>query len=142
MERDIAWAAGLFEGEGCISDSGVNTVALHLGMSDRDIVDRFHGIVKVGSVTTTTAGRKRPLYYWSVANSTDVIAVLDMLQPYFGVRRTERATRARERLVKARKRGFCKRGHELTGDNLYRSPKGQTYCRTCAKDRESKRIKL
>lgn len=36
------------------------------------------------------------------------------------------------------KKSHCKRGHELSGDNLYISPKGLQYCKACQRLRERK----
>lgn len=32
----------------------------------------------------------------------------------------------------------CKRGHELTEDNVYTDPKGRTFCRTCRRENVAK----
>ena len=53
--EDIAWAAGLFEGEGCVTISTVDgrkyllaSVSMH--PRDRDVLERFHRIVGVGTL--------------------------------------------------------------------------------------------
>jgi hypothetical protein len=53
----------------------------------------------------------------------------------------EDTIRERNRLateaVKRRKRpDTCKRGHSYSGDNLYVSPSGHTYCKACKRERE------
>jgi hypothetical protein len=52
-DRDIAWAAGLFEGEGCLSFSTVRGERYPQAMlktTDRDVLARFHRIVVVGAI--------------------------------------------------------------------------------------------
>lgn len=50
--RDIAWLAGLVEGEGCISikraarrSGNANSIHLHIGMTDWDVLDRAAAIL-------------------------------------------------------------------------------------------------
>jgi len=51
MTNEIAWAAGLFEGEGTLNvyrrSSGKLQVQVRLGMTDRDVVERFLRASKV-----------------------------------------------------------------------------------------------
>src|SRR5207245_5183125 len=47
--EDIAWAAGLFEGEGSITQSG-GRVRLSLKMTDEESVRRFAKIIQRGTV--------------------------------------------------------------------------------------------
>ena len=50
--RDIAWASGVFEGEGCIhvySDHD-HSVRLVVNMTDQDVVERLGRIFRVGQV--------------------------------------------------------------------------------------------
>ena len=66
MSEDIAWATGLFEGEGCITASGgtaaARTPELHLDMTDEDVVRRL-AIVLGGNVTGPYhKGSNKPLY--------------------------------------------------------------------------------
>jgi hypothetical protein len=140
---NTAWAAGIFEGEGCISIHKANSsVSLHVKMTDQDIVERFAKAVGVGHLERVSIrANTKPLYGWCASSKAEVLAVLDRLQPYFGKRRTERADEARERLKGVRSRGTCNRGHLISGSNLYVSPGGQRQCRQCARDRAARRIK-
>ncbi len=47
--QEIAWAAGLFEGEGCITKNG-NSPALRLNSTDEETVIRFQRIIGAGAV--------------------------------------------------------------------------------------------
>ena len=88
---DVAWAAGLFEAEGCIFSqvisSGNRQRHLVLVSTDKDIVDRF-GDVMDGSITARKVdGRYKPSYAWSMNHWTGQQAVLEAMTPYFGRRR-------------------------------------------------------
>lgn len=66
---DLAWAAGLFEGEGCFSVSRTQTGRPHLdmrlAMKDEDIVKRFHSIATFGSCYFKVApSLSSPLWEW------------------------------------------------------------------------------
>lgn len=98
----IEWAAGLFEGEGCIT-TGVDNRAngktrhhlrLQLGSTDEDVVRRFHKIVGLGSVGGPYADVRKPQYKptwrWSASYKQAGLALAKML-PYLGERRVARA---------------------------------------------------
>jgi hypothetical protein len=95
---DIAWAAGLFEGEGTIgSERNPQYIRLALGMTDRDVVERFSAIF--GGVAQTwypprvqASGRKR-MWYWRARGEAAADALRLML-PFFGERRSARARQA------------------------------------------------
>lgn len=122
---DVAWAAGLFEGEGCISNNGRVSVDLTLKMTDKDVVDRFHEIVGVGYRTEVPPKKNwKRQYGWKTGAKADVLTVLDLLEPYFGQRRKEASLAARERLEENpgmfwERPKHCKNGHLKEGDNLY-----------------------
>lgn len=104
-EVDIAWAAGLFEGEGCIqiwvppsqSERWKHPqVRLSVAMTDRDVVEKFCRIVECGKVSPEQ--RRRPprknVYIWTIANRDDVERILLELLPHLGSRRTDKALAA------------------------------------------------
>jgi hypothetical protein len=89
-----AWAAGLFEGEGCISDD-----ELRLKMTDEDVVRRFAAAVALGTIYAPYASRqpnRRPAWVWVSGRRRDVEFILARFLPYLGARR---AARAREALA-------------------------------------------
>ena len=156
---DIAWAAGLFEGEGTLhlARHGKSTVPRYpqvsLGMCDLDVVERFMAVVGVGPIRKQDRSHlpnHQDCYYWVCENGRDCAAVIDMLIPFFGARRSKRAA---EVLARAQSIGavgsqgrskyqtHCKRGHKFTEENTIRqsnamSPKGWTRaCRQCARER-------
>src|SRR6266542_3609865 len=99
---DIAWAAGLFEGEGSMGVSHGRYVNMQLAMADEDIVRRFHRTVRVGAVHgpyvnrgthgySTEMSQRKPMWHWSIRAAKDVHSILDLFFPYLGDRRAKRA---------------------------------------------------
>lgn len=96
----IEWAAGLFEGEGCISISkgsgGRAYPVLCLASTDLDTLQRFHeAIGHVGTLWSyarkVKAAHHKPLWEWRMRGHDDVSALLDRLKPFLGQRRSARA---------------------------------------------------
>ena len=102
--EDIAWAAGLFEGEGTISvpPGRPRSVVLKVDMTDRDVLERFTRIVGVSHVRATHSSNplrgSKPQWRWFASSSTDVLRILRMFLPYLGERRTAKAQEAIARL--------------------------------------------
>lgn len=96
---DIAWAVGLFEGEGCImffkqKHHVLTHVRLALAMTDKDVVDRFCRIVECGKVSPEQRRPKpnhKSVYVWQISNRHDVERILLAFRPWFGERRTAKA---------------------------------------------------
>lgn len=92
-ELGIAWAAGLFEGEGCITGRiGGTDIVAAIVMRDEDCIRRFAAIAGVGTVTYQAAREpnRSPMWRWQ-ANGSDAERVIVDLLPLLGVRRTARA---------------------------------------------------
>jgi len=95
---DIAWAAGLFEGEGSIScypiKCRVNSIRtdVSLASTDKDVIDKFCQIVGAGDVKGPREyPRRKPIYYWQVQNFRDCMYVLGQIYDYLGERRKAKA---------------------------------------------------
>lgn len=134
---EIAWAAGLFEGEGsCFIGSGQRQPRVSLQMTDEDAVRRFHAAIGRGNVRAyePVGNQHKATWQWSVQSKDDVLFVLALLWPYLGDRRREAAAEVIERAAKMNDgRGFCKRGHDLSDPaHCYIHRKtGKRSCRTC-----------
>lgn len=149
----IAWAAGLFEGEGCISSTPkVGTRArnrvLALVMTDRDIVERFHRVV--GGVGTfrsrrLTNDKWKDQWEWRCTGWGEIVHVLTLLGPHLGERRSAAAAAMLASPPLGRGvREHCKRaGHPFFGPEAnYRiSPRGAKVCLTCQNDPDVRRRK-
>lgn len=90
--EEVAWAAGIFEGEGCITKCG-RSVQLRVKMTDCDVIDHLTIVFPQGrryEEGRDHLGQKR-CYLWCVSKRYDVAVVLSELLPWLGPRRRERA---------------------------------------------------
>ncbi len=106
MKRSIEWAAGLFEGEGCIhiaQNHGVNgktnsvLCQLHLGMTDLDVITDFAdtlGHKVYGPYTQKAHPTWKPKYAVRVSRAAEVRRILLLLLPHLGSRRAYKALNA------------------------------------------------
>ena len=89
-----AWAAGLFEGEGCFTRSlrgrGMRLAAT-LSMTDEDVVRRFYAVVGVGSVRPEKPQKShhKPVWRWTVRGA-NVEYIYELFDPWLGHRRRAR----------------------------------------------------
>jgi hypothetical protein len=112
----VAWASGLFEGEGTLGaypkkPSGVVATA-SVSMCDEDVVRRFSEVMGFGTVygpyePSSQRGASKPYYRWTVNGFELVQATVAMLWPGLGERRKARAT---EVLRATRYSGRSKKG--------------------------------
>lgn len=94
FDTEVAWAAGLFEGEGSFGVRENGTVLLSLGSTDRDIIERFRDVIGTGRFSSQSAGknrRKKTLRRVDVIRVCDVLRIIDLFYPWLGVRRRARA---------------------------------------------------
>lgn len=146
---DLAWAAGVFEGEGYI---GHNKIAPRCGlaMTDEDVVRRLHAIMGIGSVHRADRSRRghKPIWAWGVGGFPSTQYVLALFWPWLGQRRrlrakeilTEFATRPAQRAI------LCKRGHDLNDPEIAYTkhlPRGRIHrtCRVCVRINWATRMK-
>lgn len=93
-DTDIAWAAGIFEGEGTIGfrqrKCGRAPADLRVCMVDRDVVERFADIVGVGRMALkkkTYDKNHQPQWQLVITGQENITAVLRLFYPYLGERR-------------------------------------------------------
>lgn len=97
-ETDVAWIAGIVEGEGSLGvypdkRDGSKRFVLTVTMTDKDIIDRLSRLTGMGSLHSRTRklGKKRQ-YTWTVGAMDDVYSLVVAILPWLGQRRTEQAT--------------------------------------------------
>lgn len=90
--EDLAWAAGLFEGEGTVTRCG-GVPRLALKMTDLPIVRRFADVIQFGVLLGPYGPYERPdgykrqaFLYW-VATGDDGLLAAELLEPWLGERR-------------------------------------------------------
>lgn len=98
---DIAWVAGIFEGEGTINFSG-SYPQIAVAMTDLDIIERLYKVTEVGTIIMKTKQdpRYKQQWVWGVWNRKDVARILCAIYPLLGVRRGEAVARAAEGLAR------------------------------------------
>jgi hypothetical protein len=94
-EAEIAYAAGIFDGEGCITGTrGKNDIHIAVTMGDEDCIRRFGRIVGCGTIGVQTQftdpGPRKPMWRWQ-ADGAKAERIVRLLLPYLGQRRTARA---------------------------------------------------
>jgi hypothetical protein len=141
--EEIAWAAGLFEGEGHIgnrpySDRLGTQRVLRLRMTDHDVVERFAVIVGGGTIYGPfVRGRWKPIWDWQCTRWEDIERILTAFRPLLGVRRGVAADELLAnpaRPVGGQRQEECGRGHDMSegSPNVYTHPAtGDRQCRTC-----------
>ena len=92
-----AWAAGLFEGEGCLVQRG-RFWSMQLKMTDLDVIQRFQHWAGIGNVLGVHApshrrlvqrGKAKPAFTWT-ASGRQTVPLLQRLRPYLGERRGQK----------------------------------------------------
>jgi hypothetical protein len=114
--------------------------ALVLGMTDEDSVRRFHSVVGAGRVKRREPPADKPhwnaTWRWECTRWADIEPILSRLLPYLGLRRSAKAKELLAHPATGPKRKtHCKRGHPLTGDNLY-IWREKRACYTCIRLRD------
>ena len=100
---ELAWAAGLFEGEGSIHSSragGRHYMYLNLSSTDEDVVRRFCAAVGCGGVygPYTEKNPLRPRWSWHARRIAEAEHVASLLEPFLCKRRRAKLEEVRERL--------------------------------------------
>lgn len=124
-EALIAWAAGLFEGEGCWNvyrPRGKTQVQARLAMTDPDAVRRFAAVMGFGTVRARASRRphEKPLTEWYTQKRENVRTMIALFLPYLGERRRQRALEilALGEVRPHGERTHCPQGHPYVGGNL------------------------
>lgn len=133
--EDIAWAAGLFEGEGTfVLTRYSNRLSPHaaMQMTDEDVVRRFAAVVGLGTISVRPPRKPgyKQAWLWQTTSLETVQAVGAMFWPWLGSRRKQRWTEIMHELrlagtaTRRRTDGRCwqmfgKRVKELTPTERY-----------------------
>ena len=96
--KSIDWAAGIFEGEGCINVhsyyKGVPYYEAQIMMTDADVLEEFHKTVGLGRLYGPYSGKKKHYkswYQWSVCSKSDLKQFLELILPQLCHRRAKKA---------------------------------------------------
>tara|TARA_B100000902_G_scaffold334562_1_gene333782 strand:- start:687 stop:1043 length:357 start_codon:yes stop_codon:yes gene_type:complete len=94
---DIVWAAGLFEGEGCINNKKQDRQRnITVAMCDKDVMERFVDVIGYGNLNGPYLNKlsTKPFWRWDCAKKSEVLRILKMFLPHLGKRRAEKAIEA------------------------------------------------
>ena len=92
--KTIEWAAGLFEGEGCITiDKRTGNPKLEINMTDEDVISDFRNVVGYGKITQRYLNDpvRKPQWRVRIEKKSEVKRILEAMLPYFGQRRAYKA---------------------------------------------------
>lgn len=104
---DVAWFAGIFEGEGCFSIERNGNVKLTIGMTDPDIIARIkmlfpkcHNVQPIQPRPARAGyGTPKVRYTWRVGDPVEVRRITEMILPWLGERRSAKARAVLEHLA-------------------------------------------
>lgn len=96
--ENLAWLAGLFEGEACFSvrqNRGCLQLHIALNMTDEDVVRRAHEIVGAGKVRGPIRDRSKPNHckpFWrlNIYTVENVQEICGAIYEFMGARRKEK----------------------------------------------------
>lgn len=97
----IAWAAGLFEGEGSMflvkqirNEKEYKYTRMELRMTDQDVVEKFRDVLGVGRIHYKNSPSLKPnwkdSWCWQLTNKEECRQVIDKFWPYLGKRRRDK----------------------------------------------------
>lgn len=106
-DLNIAWFAGLFEGEGCLGyypdkrNPRTGSVRLYIESTDKDIIDRIQSLFG-GKVWDSNYPSKpknyKPSWRWGLSSKNEVRHIINLLYPYLGERRRSKCIEVLERI--------------------------------------------
>jgi len=149
-EIQVAWIAGLVEGEGCISVGschGWQRASVSVAMTDYDVILRLQQWSGVGCITAARriAGKKQA-WVWTVNKQVDLADLLSKIFPFLCSRRQAKAQSALDLLNEKMQSGGlgrgrfhrsktqCRNGHIFSDENTYTSKRGTRCCRICRRE--------
>lgn len=146
MSKDVAWLAGLLEGEGYfgLRRKG-SSIYIQVSMVDGDVIERAKEVFGCGYIQTYVLPSGKTCYKLSVLRQEDVRYWMRLLLPYMGERRSARirdCLEIRARFPEPRRNWtHCSHGHLLDGPNLRLVTEGKyekRRCLECGKLRQRK----
>lgn len=113
-EKEIAWVAGLFEGEGCVTinyhrKNGLPYVRVSLGMTDADVIEKLHQIVGAGTIdyNKVRPNRTKRMICWRLGKRYETLNFLSAIAPEMGIRRRAKIEEAITIIVEQMKPIHC-----------------------------------
>ena len=106
---DIAWAAGIVDGEGYIGICKRGNklgASVAVGMTDFDIIYRLYDTFGIGTLYREERSQLnwKDKLIWTVQKHEDIIRFLTAIYPMMGIRRQERILKVVEEVFEARRK--------------------------------------
>lgn len=138
--KELHWAAGFLEGEGCFHVGGrTSMAAAQVQIEPLQKIQRILGGTINGPYSAKNPNSK-PFFSWRL-NGVQAIATMLTLFSLLSPKRKAAITRAVQEWKSAPgnpkswlARGTCNNGHDLTGANYIVAPSGHGRCRQCGID--------
>lgn len=93
-DTEIAWFAGLFEGEGYVSLLPGQGIRIGISMTDEDVLIKVHSVFGGRFDNSTKHEPYRTLHRWLITNWAEAIPLLKIILPFMGKRRTSKIKEA------------------------------------------------
>ena len=121
---EVAWAAGLFDGEGSVRKVDSRHRMISVQMTDLGILERFdRALGGVGGISgPRILPKRKPMWHW-YACSENAVTVADLLLPYVDERNRERLSAMKAAYI-ADKTGTC----EFCGVTFHRVHRDRRFC--------------
>ena len=102
LREELAWAAGLIEGEGCVSRTqttersrAYNYWHLRVASTDLDVLEHLRRVIGFGRIyKQTVKDGCKPAWQWVIYVQPEVYAVLVAMVDFMGARRRARMLEA------------------------------------------------
>lgn len=141
-KEEIAWIAGLLEGEGCFTNSGKSTSPIiYLMMCDLDVVEKAKTIIgSTGKISIRERGDNHKLAYRIYICGKLAYEWMKLIYPLMGKRRQakidEVTKKYDERFITGSNRKVCKKGHSIEDPKDYFvDERGVKQCHECNRAR-------
>lgn len=136
--KEIAWLAGLLEGEAHFGISNRSSPRISVKMTDLDIIQRISHLFDstVYGPSPNRSGRGKDMYFTYACGNKGVAWMMTIF-PFMGERRQQRIResiaiwKAAPGAAWRGKLTHCKNGHPLSGPNLRLHLNGSRRCRIC-----------
>ena len=94
-DEEIAWVAGVLEGEGCFRNQKNYSALVSVAMCDKDVLDRLKELTGLGNVTGPYLPKDapdnwKPSWQWNVGVRQEVRVLLETIYPWMGERRRQK----------------------------------------------------
>lgn len=152
-KEEVAWVAGILEGEGTFGFTDTYSPFIQIAMTDLDIIERVNNLLSNGEsnilvIDGVTSNHKTQ--YKIKLHGEYSINWMKLILPFMGNRRTEKINEIFTKYYSKPRRAFgkCKRGHDTTKEGSYYinyTTHGKT-CKECLKittqERKDKKERL